>query len=260
MADVNLYHWCGAIALILGGCLAAGTCLGQEAAPPGMLGTMKAERLLFLGNSITLHGRHEPYGWLYDCGMAASAPEKDYVHFVAAALEARTGRHPWLSRSASEDGAQPANIINIAGIFERRYSDYSSAPLQAQLDWQPDLVVLQCGENVVREGFQPAAFKEGLRALLTALQAAGNPQIFVTSQILGSGGVLDDIKQELCAEDPDHRAYVDLSIFHEDPTNFASAEPYYQGIIVGHPGDKGMARIAAALLAAMLARGGIAAE
>ena len=146
--------------------------------------------------------------------------------------------------------------MNVADIFERRYPNYSNAPLQPQLAWKADIVVLQCGENVVRDTFDPAPFKEALRALLAALQAAGNPQIFVTSQILGSGGALDEIKRQVCAEDPAHRVYVDLSSFHQDPTNFASAEPYYSGVIVGHPGDRGMARIAAALLEAMVARGG----
>jgi hypothetical protein len=50
---------------------------------------------------------------------------------------------------------------------------------------------------------------------------------------------------------------VDLSDFGRDPANFASAEPHYKGIIVGHPGDKGMAVIADALLKAMLTRAGL---
>lgn len=261
MTDAILYRLCAHAALLLGAGVLTGTCLAQERPGPAMLGTMKAERILFLGNSITLHGPHEAYGWLHNCGMAASVPEKDYVHVLATALEAHTGAHLRLSPTASAagpDGAggEPATIINLADIFERRYLKYDNAPLQPQLAWGADIVVLQCGENVVREGFDPAAFKTALRALLGALKAAGNPQVFVTSQILGGGGVLDEIKQQVCAEEPTHRTFVDLRSFHEDPANFASSEPHYSGVIVGHPGDKGMARIAAALLNAMVARGG----
>lgn len=260
MSYSTLCRSCSLATLVFAGCLVPCGSFAEEQAQSAMLGTMKADRILFLGNSLTLHGRHEPYGWLHNCGMAASVPEKDFVHVLTAALEARTGGHLRLSITETKDGpagTEPANIVNVAGTLERSYTKYSNAPLQKQLDWKPDIVVLQCGENVVRDKFEPAPFKEALRSLLNALQAAGSPQIFVTSQILSPGGALDDLKNEVCAEDPSHRTYVDLSSFCKDPTNYARSEPYYTGIITGHPGDKGMARIASTLLEAMLIRAGL---
>lgn len=240
--------------------LCAATSHGQEEAEPAMLGTMKAESILFLGNSVTLHGPAEHLGWPHLCGMAASAPEKDYVHLVAAGIEARTGGHLRLSPvETQEDGlTQAANIVNIADIFERNYGTYTDERLRGQLDLEADVVVLQFGENTVRETFDPEAFASGLRALVAGLKESGNPHIFVTSQILGAGCPLDDIKREVCAEDPSHRVFVDLSQFGQDPANFASAEPHYTGIIVGHPGDRGMAVIADALLRAMVEHGEVA--
>lgn len=257
MLDTALCRLCTLTATLL--VLLCTAAFAQE--QPRMLGTLKADRILFLGNSITLHGIHEPYGWLIYCGMAASAVEKDYVHTLTAALDTRTGGHLRISPAATPaaDGtpALPANIVNIAGTFERAYGDYTAARLQAQLDYKPDLVVLQCGENVVRDTFDAAKFEAGLRQLLADLQAAGSPQVFVTSQILGGGGPLDEIKRKLCAEDPAHRTYVDLSSFSKEEANYARSEPYYKGIIVGHPGDKGMGVIAQALLQAMLVKSGL---
>ena len=192
--------------------------------------------------------------------MAASVPEKDYVHLLVAGIDAITGGQLRISHTDSPpaaDGAPAtefANVLYIADIFERNYATYTSARLQHQLDAKPDIVVLQFGENMPRDTFDPDAFRNGLRTLMAGLKDSGNPQVFVASQILGSGGAIDEIKQELCAEDPAHRVYVDLSAFGADATNFASAEPYYSGIIVGHPGDKGMALIADTLLKAMVAR------
>ena len=46
--------------------------------------------------------------------------------------------------------------------------------------------------------------------------------------------------------------FVDISTFGADPTNLASAEKFFTGVIVGHPGDKGMSMIGEALLKAII--------
>ena len=249
------------VAMICGLAFACG-CSGDGAAQPGAtLGNMKADRILVFGNSITLHGVHVPYGWLNFCGMAASVPEKDYVHLVAAGIETRTGHHLDLNNKTltrpRPDGSvhtRGANVINIADILERQYPTYTNARLQAQFDWKADIVILQCGENTPMDVFNPVAFKHALQTLMAGLKASSNPHIFVTSHILGTSPAMDVLKREVCAEDPFHRVFVDLNDFHKDPTNFASAEKFYTGVIVGHPGDKGMETIANALLKAIFAQ------
>ena len=45
-------------------------------------------RVLFAGNSITLHGILPEIGWYNEWGMAASAKERDYVHLMQAKIKA----------------------------------------------------------------------------------------------------------------------------------------------------------------------------
>ncbi|MEI6540199.1 MAG: hypothetical protein WCO86_11845, partial [Planctomycetota bacterium] len=47
-----------------------------------MFGSLKADRILVLGNSLTLHGPKAEIGWAGNWGMAASAQDKDYVHLL----------------------------------------------------------------------------------------------------------------------------------------------------------------------------------
>lgn len=209
------------------------------------LGNMAANRVLFLGNSICLSGKD----WW---GLTASAQEKDYVHLVARSIEASTGGTLRLDPMGPDDKqadgtyvAGDANIVNIADIFERAYGTYpGSGRLSWQLAWKPDIVVLQFGENVLSTGFDAAVLKSSLTTLMTELQASNNPHIFVTGQILGSNPIIDGIKQEVVAEDPSHRVFVDLSSVGQDSLNIEK--------VYGHPSDKGMQVIADSIFSAMV--------
>lgn len=212
-------------------------------------GTMKANKILFLGNSVTSVGT---------IGLAASTQAKDYVHTLASAINARTGSNLVIDlvplTGGTTSGAQ--NVLNIADIFERNYFTYQNSMIQKQLDWQADLVVLQFHENMNMGAFNAATFTTSLRALMNGIKASSDPNIFVTSGIMYTNSTVDAIKQQICAEDPARRRFVNFSGFSSDPTNLASSEPYYQStpIVLSHPGDKGMGVISSTLFNAMEAQ------
>lgn len=214
------------------------------------MGNMPANSILYLGNSITLHG---PYvGWALngDWGMAASAPEKDYVHLVTSSIEARTGGHLTLTPEANDVPAWSpgnplppignANIVNIADLFERNYATWDNSRFQQQIAAKPDIVVLQFGENMVAGDM--GKFKLALETLCMGLKNSSNPNIFMTSFILGSNSTVDAIKQQVCAEDPSHRVFMNLQGLGVDLSGAA-----------GHPNDAGMKTIADALFGSMVA-------
>ena len=211
------------------------------------LGNMKATKVLFLGNSICIVPRSPTPP--NDYGASASTPEKDYVHLLAKRIEARTNSKlrlvPTNNTIKNPDGSTvtgDANIVNIADIFERGYATYSADRLKKQIAWQPDIVVLQFGENIPHEKYDAVVFKQSLQRLVADLKNSSNPHIFFTGYILGANPAIDDIKRQVCAEDPTHRFFVDLSSVWHDPANHGE---------LGHPNDQGMAMLADLLFRAM---------
>jgi hypothetical protein len=207
------------------------------------------DRILFLGNSITLHPPLKERGWEGNWGMAASGPDKDYVSLLTRRINEFAGSKLALVRvdpSQKDANGSPnlsgANVVNIAEILERQYANYDSAKLRTQCDARPDLVVLQFGENVRMDAFDAAKFTAALKQLVGELQKSSNPMIFITGQIYGPNPKLDQIKQQIVAEDPARRVFVDLSGFRREPANNG---------FLDHPNDRGMKSIADTLFAAI---------
>lgn len=115
---------------------------GEAAAPRG---AAAFRRILFCGNSLTRHGPKADIGWTNDWGMAASAPERDYVHLLVQALEARSGERPefTLMGLPLEKGFENAEKVAEAAA--------------CAVAWKPDLAAIvehmeangHCGADVV---------------------------------------------------------------------------------------------------------------
>jgi lysophospholipase L1-like esterase len=232
-----------ALAAIFGGTLMPAESVGAGTDPKeARLGDMKADRVLFLGNSITLHGPAPHIGWSGNWGMAASALEKDYVHLLLRRLSEATGRTP------------EAMIQNLAD-FERNYPTYDvGSALKKQLEFNADLVIVAIGENVPAFPSQEAKdrFSNALASLLAALKKHGNPAIFVRS-CFWPDKTKDEVLRQVCREAG--ATFVDISRLAKDESHYARSErKFVHAGVAAHPGDKGMRAIADALWEA-IARG-----
>jgi hypothetical protein len=209
-------------------------------------GHMKADRILFLGNSITLNGPYTGWSDTAYWGMAATSAANDYVHRLTTQINTTKGTTLTVAPPTSGpprwyygdplpnfDG----NILNVADIFERNFNTWDNARIQNQLNANPDIVVLQFGENMANGTSDQ--FRTALSSMVTALKNKSNPHIFITSRIIGSDWTSDGIKQQICAEDPSHRVFVNLV----GQVDLSGA--------YGHPNDAGMATAASVLYGAM---------
>jgi len=203
---------------------------------------MKKDKILFLGNSITLHAPAESIGWMGNWGMAASALEKDYVHLVVQALS---------EPAASGVPAPESMVLNIAD-FERQYPTFPiEEKLREAIDFKPDWLILAIGENVPQPTTEDAKaqFHASVDALLKAFQKDGNPTIIVRSSFWPSP-TKDPILQQ-AAEDVGG-IFVDIGDLAADEANYARSEREIAHTGLGaHPGDRGMKAIADAIVDAI---------
>jgi hypothetical protein len=229
-------------------CVCVGSQGGTARPAEIRLGNMKADKILFLGNSITAVPQRNVTIWW---GLSASTPAKDYAHLLAAAIDAKTGGKltmiPTTAPTTNPDGSVEqcdSNVINVADVFERGYASYDASKIAKQLAWKADIVILQFGENIPPATFHADVFWQSLKKLMADLKESSNPHMFFAGYILGSNATVDEMKRKLCEEDPTHRVFVDLSSVGKDPSNIGE---------YGHPNDKGMALIADTLFSAILA-------
>jgi lysophospholipase L1-like esterase len=221
-----------ACVLLSGGLGAAGKAAAQDTAA-------KYHKILFLGNSITLHGPAPKIGWLGKWGMAASAEEKDYVHLVRSSLSKGTATAPEVM------------VKNIAE-FERQHATYDvDAKLKEAFAFGADLVIVAIGENVPNLASEEAKaqFGNAMTKLLGGLKAASHPTIVVRS-CFWANKAKDQILKQACEEVGG--IFVDIGSLGKDQSNYARSErPYKHAGVGNHPGDKGMQAIAKAILEAI---------
>ena len=196
-------------------------------------------KVLFLGNSITKHGPKADIDWSGNWGMAASAEANDYVHLVTKTLTEKAG-------------AAPAVMVKNIADFERAYAGYDvAAKLKDAVDFHADLIILAISENVreLKTAEDKTKFQASVTTLLQTLKGERKPTILVRS-CFWANAAKDEALQLACAAVGG--IYVNIGSLSKDEANYARSErPYKHAGVANHPGDKGMAAIAAALVKAL---------
>ena len=190
-------------------------------------------RIVFIGNSITLHGVAPKIGWHHEWGMAASAAEKDFVHIVTHGIEVKTGRKA------------DVRVRNLAR-FERGFTNYDYGLEQDLVDFAPDYLIVALGENVGALTTQEeqlgysAAFKKLLEGFLkgakkpkTVVRGVFWPCPWKDEMMARAAKELDVpfVKADLATDD----SMMALGLFEHTG-------------VARHPGDKGMEAIARIIL------------
>jgi Tol biopolymer transport system component len=206
------------------------------------IGSLPADRILFLGNSITLHGPLPSIGWSGNWGMAASAEEKDYVHLLTAEI-------------ARASQATPSTRVKNLAEFERQYETFDGASnLTSEFGFNADIIIIAVGENVpaLDSDAAKAKYAAAFARLLAQLKQRGHPSIFVRSCFWPDPSKDEIMKQASAAAGA---TFIDIAALGRDEANAARSERKIEHAgVAAHPGDKGMKAIADAIWAAIQQR------
>ena len=192
-------------------------------------------KILFVGNSITLHGIKPDIGWHWLWGMAASAKEKDYVHQTM--------------RMVREIAPEAGYLILQAADWERGFwkapEEFES--LRTAREYGADILVIRLGENVIGEKMQENDLTAALVRLIGYLNPTGQAQVIVTDMFWPN-----PVKDECAGKAADAVNAQFVSINHLGTMDEMKAIGLFEHAgVAAHPGDLGMLKIAEAIFGKM---------
>ena len=192
----------------------------------------KGKRILFVGNSITLHGIRPEIGWHGQWGMAASAREKDYVHLT-------------MERVRNIDPDAAFCICQVAD-WERQFvhgEDVLQQYAYARA-FEADIILLRMVENCPKKDYEYGLFLRQLDKLIRYLDGTGRGKVIATT---GFWKHPADEAIRAWAKQQD-MPLCDLGQLGEQDEMKAIGQFEHKGV-ANHPSDAGMLAIADAIWA-----------
>ncbi len=190
-------------------------------------------RVVFIGNSITLHRPLAEIGWSGNHGMAASSPENDYVHIVTRGIEKMTGRKA------------DVRVKNLAA-FERNYKNYDFSKEQDLVDFRPEYLIVALGENVpeLENEEDRLEYRDAFKKLLECFMYGRAKPATVVRGVFWE----NSWKDKMMAHAASDLALVFVEAALAGDNSMKAIGLFEHEGVQKHPGDKGMAEIAARIL------------
>ena len=212
---------------VLVACDGAGLSADRATTPLKTGASSAPTKIVFVGNSLTLHVESVELGWPNHWGMAASAQRNDYAHLTGFAL------------------GVPVTVINMSGLETGTPTHVERLPEIARSIDRDTFVVVQLGDNV------PAAalndFKPAYGRLLET--AKGSARLACVSTWWRNTATDAFIREQCTLRDG---RYVYIGDIHTDPASQDGQGPRFAiAAVNAHPHDWGMARIAQRLVQAL---------
>jgi hypothetical protein len=183
--------------------------------------------VLILGNSITHHYPAPELGWYGSWGMAATAPELDFVSILGDSIKRRFPLADIQTRTMVD--------------FEREYWNYDFGKMADVGQDVVDVLIWRLAENVPKENFDPEVFQTQVEKVIN-LMKSHNPEmkVLITNSFWG----YDEISESLAAvAESNQWVLVDIAPLAYE-AKYRAYDDFENPSVAIHPGDKGMHAIA----------------
>ena len=190
-------------------------------------------RILFVGNSITLHSPNESIGWYGDWGMAASCEANDYVHRVVSEIE--------------KTGVKVGFAIASTAFWELGYDDpanLSEDIFGCARDFGADIVIVRLAENIKDKKMSKVELRPYFEDMVRFFISDKTKQVIVTDSFWRRD-IVDIMIKDIC--DKEGYTFCKLSDLYDDKKTMALGQFAHEGVSL-HPSDYGMEKIAERIL------------
>lgn len=184
-------------------------------------------KIMFVGNSITMHGIAQSIGWNGCYGMAASSEDNDYVHVLMNKVRNHNPNTSYCICQVCEWESDYRNGESVYHLY------------QTAQDFDADIIVMRAIENCSTQDFDASVFEKEYDKLINFLNPSGLAKVILTTGFWKHPG--DDIIREYSKEN--NLPLVELGDLGEDDKMKAIGKFEHEGV-ANHPGDLGMKTIA----------------
>ena len=184
-------------------------------------------KVMYVGNSITLHGIRPEVGWYNLWGMAASSASKDYVHLC----------HQHILQSFPD----AEYCICQASEWEMQYKtgDDVLSKYENARNFSADVIIVKLSANCPKESFDEEVFLKNYGTLLDYLNKTGQAKFIIATDFYVHPA---DPMIERYALEHDYPLCF-LNDLSEQDEMKALGLFAHEGV-ANHPGDRGMQEIA----------------
>jgi len=190
-------------------------------------------KFLVTGNSITCHPPLANSDWTNYCGMAASAPEKDFAHLV----------HQYITKHQTSTGVAPElELVNFPDAEVTNPKKHETLAAK-----KADVSIIEIGDNLKDADQTEANLGKPYEQLIRTIKQANPDIIVICTSTWGCSQKKDPLMQAATARAG--ATWVRIDTFIGDPKN--RALQFKHTGVAWHPSDLGMQKIADAIWASL---------